>query len=105
MNESPVAAAVRVARIRDLAFPRVSMLRRRGQLTGQGLDILGVGRGTVLQDNGAAALAVVELEGEARALLEIEIGVQKAGFGGRGQSSQRSENDGVLHSENEEWFL
>lgn len=71
-------------------------------LTGQDLDILGVGRGAVLESNGAAALAVAELEGEALALLDLEVGVQDFGLGGHGNGGQSRENDGVLHCE---WIM
>lgn len=105
VNESPVAAAVRESREVGQGQSRAAVDTSRNTwkpLTGQDLDVLGVGRGAVLESNGAAALAVAELEGEALALLDLEVGVQDFGLGGHGNGGQSRENDGVLHCE---WIM
>lgn len=70
------------------------------KLTGDGLDILQVGRGAILKNDGASTLAVLELESEWLALSNCEDAVEELGLvGSSGQGGESRENEGVLHFE------
>lgn len=60
----------------------------KARLTGQDLDILGVGLGSVLENDGAATLAAVKLEGEWLARDNLEVGVEELGLNGDGDGGQ-----------------
>ena len=49
--------------------------------TGQGLDVLLSTDGAILNLDGAAITALVKLESERLALLDVKVGVQKLGLG------------------------
>lgn len=83
VNESPAAEAVRIANVGwCLLGSQLYAEKKKGgergewrKRTGQCLDIVSIGRGAILENDGAATLAVVKLEGEAGALLDVKIRV------------------------------
>lgn len=74
------------------------MARKEKGRTGQGVDILEVARGAVLENNGTTVVAAAEGELKGLALDNVELGVGEAGLGqGAGGKGSGSGSDGVLH--------